>query len=716
MTQAAPEKAAPKRKRPADTVERIAALARNLRWTWSSQAQRLFAALDPVLWRATNHNPIRTLSLLPAARRETLAGDEAFLSLLDECEHELTTYLKTKAWYPRAVRKRGRRMLVAYFCSEFAIHESMPQYAGGLGVLAGDHLKSASDLGVPLVGIGRLYRCGYYEQRLRSDGATRVVYPHYDFNDWPLEDTGQVVAVPLARRVVYVKVWKLTVGRTPLYLLDADLPDNRPPDRALTRYLYGGSPESRLQQQVLLGIGGFGALEALGIRPTVYHLNEGHAAFCGLARLARLRAAGRSFEKAVAQVRASSVFTTHTPVAAGHDRYSPRLVMRHLAPVAEEIGIGRDEFLALGRERPNDSKESFCMTVLALRLSARVNGVSKLHGETSRKMWRAVYGQRSAAKVPIGHVTNGVHTQTWLAPEAEPVYRRHLKPRWLGARPTDAWAKHASRIPLAEFWAMRNSLRARLVGFVRERLIEQIQRQVGPIEERSAALETLDEDALTIGFARRFATYKRAPLIFRDSRRLAAILNNEERPVQLVFAGKAHPRDRTGQEFVQRIFRHARQAGFQGRVALIEDYDMHVARLLVAGCDVWLNNPVRPMEASGTSGMKVALHGGLNCSILDGWWPEAYNQRNGWAIGPRRAPKSRAEQDRCDAEAIYELLENEIVPRFYERDRHDVPRRWVRMMIGALKSIGWRFSSHRMLGEYVKDYYLPAHRKRAAAR
>jgi len=690
--------------------ERVADLAFNLQWTWSSAAQRLFAALDPALWRATNHNPIKTLESLPPERCEAVAEDAAFLGQLERCEKQLKDYLRAKTWFARSAKGRDRRLRVAYFCAEHALHESMPQYAGGLGVLAGDHLKSASDLGVPLVGIGRLYRHGYYEQQLRDDGSTRVIYPHFDFREWPLEDTGQTIAVPIARRMVYAKIWKLQVGRTPLYLLDADISRNRPRDRALTHYLYGGNAESRLQQQILLGVGGFRALEALGLRPTVFHLNEGHAAFCGLDRLRKLRAQGRSFATAVELVRASTVFTTHTPVPAGHDRYPWKMVVKYLAAIGEAIGTGWEEFLALGRENPADRKEPFCMTVLAMKLSGRVNGVSKLHGEVSRRMWRKVYGVKSPAKVPIGHVTNGVHTQTWLAEEMEPLYRRYLKPRWLGASPKDNWAARAAKIPPAAFWATRNMLRARLVSFVRGRLIEQIQRRVGPIEDYVAAHRAFDQDVLTIGFARRFATYKRGPLIFRDSRRLAAILNDKKRPVQLVFAGKAHPDDPQGQAFVQRVYRRAHRAGLRGRVVVIENYDMHVARLLIAGCDVWLNNPIRPMEASGTSGMKLPLHGGLNCSVLDGWWLEAYNRRNGWAIGDGRRLKTQAEQDRYDAEAIYELLEKEIAPRFYERDRDGVPKRWVRMMIASLKTIGCRFSSHRMLGEYVRNCYLPAHR------
>lgn len=697
---------------PEELLRRLKTLALNLQWTWNPQTQRLFAALDPALWEAVNHNPQRVLAGLSAGELASFAADPGFCELLSRCERELAAYLGGKSWFERTARGTDRRLRVAYFCSEFAIHESMPQYAGGLGVLAGDHLKSASDLGVPLVGVGLLYRHGYYEQRLRPDGSTAVVYPHYDYAAWPLEDTGRVVAVALGRRSVHLKIWKLQVGRTALYLLDADIPANQARERALTHYLYGGDAEYRLAQQVLLGVGGRRALAELGIRPTVYHLNEGHAAFCGLERLRELRARGHPFDKAVGLVRASTVFTTHTPVPAGHNRYPPKLVLKYLGPLVTDAGLDRDTLLALGREDPHDRKEPFCMTVLALRLSGRVNAVSRLHGQVSRAMWQKACQARSPGQVPIGHVTNGVHPQTWLAAEARPLYRRYLRPRWPLVSPAETWADRAGRIPPAEFWALRNALRARLVAFIRQQLARQIQRRLGPVQESLAAYQTFDAATLTIGFARRFATYKRALLIFEDPQRLARILNDPQRPVQLVFAGKAHPNDAPGQEFVRRVYQQARRHGFAGRVAVLEDYDLHVARLLVSGCDVWLNNPIRPLEACGTSGMKAALHGGLNCSILDGWWPEAYNGRNGWAIRAADAGNDERQRDRQEAAALYDLLEQQIVPLFHERGPDGVPRRWVRMMVSAVRSVGGRFSSHRMLGQYLREYYLPAHRVR----
>jgi starch phosphorylase len=694
----------------ADVLARVGQLARDLWWTWNPDPQRLLAALDPVLWEATNHNPIATLAGLSEQRRVALCGDEAFLSLLRLCERQRALYLRTRPWFRRTATGPQKRVRVAYFCAEFGLHECLPQYAGGLGVLAGDHLKSASDLGIPLVAVGLLYRNGYYRQELRSDGSTRAVYPQLDFTQLPIADTGTRVAVPIGRRDVQVKVWQVQVGRVPLYLLDADQAANPPRDRRLTQRLYGGDGETRIQQEILLGIGGVRALDALGVRASVFHLNEGHAAFAVLERLRRLRAAGLSHSRAWTRVRQSTVFTTHTPVPAGHDRFPPALMQKHLGRLVAELGMARTEFLALGRANPRDRREPFCMTVLALKGSARCNGVTKLHGEVSRAMWTGVFNAARPADVPITHVTNGVHAETWLAPEMRALYDKYLKPRWVGAGPDDDWWQRAGRIPAAELWHVRNLLRRKLVEFLRARLRRQSERRCEPLPYQIAALEALDENALTIGFARRFATYKRAALIFHDLKRLAGILGDPRRPVQLVFAGKAHPADRDGQRLAQQVYQQTRRAGLRGRVILLEDYDLQVGRMLTSGCDVWLNNPVRPQEASGTSGMKPPLHGGLNLSILDGWWPEAYNGRNGWAIDDpngQDARTTRLSRDRRDAGAVYALLENEIVPLFYDRDRHGVPQRWVRRMIAALQTVCGRFNTHRMLAEYL-GLYTPA--------
>ncbi|MCG3126794.1 MAG: Glycogen phosphorylase [Phycisphaerae bacterium] len=703
---------------------RLTNLASNLWWTWNGPAQALFASLDPPLWDALHHSPIALLRRLDDQALAAPARDPSFLARLAACEADLHAYLTSRTWFARTFRGDDRRLCVAYFCAEFALHESLPLYAGGLGVLAGDHVKSASDLGVPLVGVGLLYRNGYYVQRFAADGSTHVDYPTHDWSDWPLADTGHLVSVPIGRRLLRAKVWKLSVGRVPLLLLDADIPQNRPADRALTHQLYGGDEHTRIQQELLLGVGGVRAVRSLGITPSVYHLNEGHAAFCGLERLREFRDAGVSPLDAIVRVRASTAFTSHTPVPAGHDRFSPGLMRRYVAPLALEALGKLDSALALGREQPTDRGAPFCMTVLALSLAGRANGVSRIHGRVSREMWRHLPDVAGAIQpTRIEHVTNGVHPQTWLAPEALALYERYLKPRWVGAAPDDDWWANAHRIPPVEFWALRNVLRRRLVHFVRQRLGEQLGRRRAPAADLAAALEALDEDALTVGFARRFATYKRATLIFRDPRRLERILCDARRPVQFIFAGKAHPRDLAGQDFARRVVAQAASRRFRGRVVVLENYDMEVGRMLTSGCDVWLNNPTPPQEASGTSGMKPPLHGGLNCSILDGWWPEAFDGRNGWAIdrqhpaSVRRAASGRGDvrsgsvaasrSDANDAAAIYELLENRIAPLFYARDRAGVPQRWVKMMVASMKSICCRFSSHRMLAEYVRQSYLP---------
>lgn len=784
-----------------DVLGRVRRLAVNLWWTWNSSAQRLFAALDPLAWHATHHNPVAILDGLSPTQREAVARDERILHLLRAVEEQFQTYVRARTWYQRSATAARKRMRVAYFCAEYALHECLPIYAGGLGVLAGDHLKSASDLGVPLTAVGLLYRNGYYTQRLDAAGKTVVRYPQLDFAKLPIHDTGERIAVPFGRGRVFARVWRADVGRVPLLLLDTDIERNPPALRSITRHLYGGDNEMRIQQEILLGVGGMLALDALDIRPTVVHLNEGHAAFAALELLRREVAAGKSHKAAMKVVAARTVFTTHTPVPAGHDRFGCDLMDKYFPALPRQLGVKRDQLLALGQERPDE--KSFCMTALALRLSSRRNGVSALNGEVSRAMWAELFAGhgdgRAASEVvqssalqsvsalpasshrneqsealhyaPIGHVTNGIHPQTWLAPEAEPLYDKYLQPKWAGAGPDDDWWKDADRIPPAELWELRGTLRRKLLHFVRARLALQAEQRGDGPAELATIWRRFDPDALTIGFARRFATYKRAPLIFRDAERLAAILNNPQRPVQLVFAGKAHPRDIEGQKFAQFIDQISHEPRFRERVVLIENYDMEVGRVLTSGCDVWLNTPIRPREASGTSGMKPPLHGGLNCSILDGWWPEAWNGQNGWAIegenesptrqtadpmsasnaqNPRaseRGPADEVDQhdarahfsaaediaqkppraessispvatspnsaaaedadavDQRDAEAIYRLLESDIAPLFYSRDGTGIPQGWVERMVNSMQTICAQFSAHRMLANYVRDYY-----------
>ncbi|MFM8733237.1 MAG: alpha-glucan family phosphorylase, partial [Phycisphaerales bacterium] len=596
-----PHRPSPRISDPFGTLESLDTLATDCWFSWNEIATRPFAAISPVLWESTKHSPAGVLRAVDPAVLETKIADERFRRLVQDALDARRAYYETASWYEETQAAETHGLRIAYFSSEFAIHESMQQYAGGLGVLAGDHLKSASDLGIPLVGIGLLYRQGYYLQELRADGSTAVLHPSYDFSAWPLVDTRARVDCPIGGNIVRAKVWKLQVGRVPLYLLDSDLPENRKKDRALTRALYQGDAELRMRQQVLLGLGGVLALTKLKERATVFHLNEGHAAFAGLKRLSMLVARGMSLDAAVQHVRRTTVFTTHTPVPAGHDRYDVDMCWKALRRPLRTAGFTHESFAEFGREHPGDGP--ICMTVLALRMAERVNGVSRLHGRVSREMWQEIFA-RAADDVPIGSITNGVHVPTWIAPEARAFWRRSVGIDLGRAAPdADPWpaAKGASH---AEFWAMRTALRHRLVEFVRARMRRQaMARGEGPLDLMCAG-EAFRDDVLTIGFARRFATYKRAPLIFHDVERVLRILTSPERPVQIVFAGKAHPKDMGGQEFAQMIWRFAHDAGFLGRVALIEEYDMEVGRMLTSGADVWLNNPLRPYEASGTSGMK----------------------------------------------------------------------------------------------------------------
>lgn len=693
-----------------DPFLRLAALARNLWWSWNPEAQQLFASLEPREWEATNHCPLATQARLTPERRAVLASDPEFLARLTQVETSLAQYLAAPSWFSRQHGRSSSNLLVAYFCAEFALHESVPLYSGGLGVLAGDHLKSASDLGIPLVAVGLFYHQGYYRQELLRDGSTRVVRPRVNLQDLPLEDTGKRIKVRIGKARAEVKLWKLQVGRVTVVLLDAGLPENPPEIRALSDQLYGGDNLYRIQQEVLLGIGGMAALDALKIQPTVYHLNEGHAAFCALDLLCRQRKLTPQPEKAIQAVRGRVVFTTHTPVEAGHDRFDPERAWEYLGDLAKSAKLSKQELLGLGRVDSNNESESFCMTVLALRLSQHVNGVSELHGHVTREMWKSVYGGDSE-KTPIAHITNGVHPQTWLAPDAVPFYEKHLKPKWVGATPSQDWWKNASKVPKEDLWELRNQLRRRLVMFVRRRLVEQLLRANASPQELIAAQNAFSEGALTIGFARRFATYKRAPLVFRDRKRLIRLLSNPKRPVQIVFAGKAHPADREGQEFVKRVYEETQTEELRGRVVLLEDYDMNVGRMLTSGCDVWLNNPLRPLEASGTSGMKPPLHGGLNCSVLDGWWPEAYDGTNGWEIGGGAEFPTQEKQDAHDAKSLYDLLEKSIIPAFYERDRKELPKQWLRYAARSMETVCAQFSTHRMLGDYTRQFYLPAHKQ-----
>ena len=690
-------------------------VAHNLWWSWDAAARRLFESMDARLWEATEHNPVAMLRRLGHRRMQQLAADRAFVAEARRVARRLNSYLRGPTWYRQQYARKGRG-LVAYFSMEFAVHESLPVFAGGLGVLAGDHFKSASDLGLPLIGVGMFWRRGYMRQQVDAAGRQAVRYDRLSPENLPLTEVVDPSGRPLRVRVpvggdtVVARAWRLDVGRVAILLLDTHLPANAPRHRALTDRLYNGSRDTRIRQEIVLGVGGWKLLRALELPIAACHLNEGHAAFCSVERLAEaLRGGGGTLDEAGRQLAPSTVFTTHTPVPAGNESFAQNLVARYFDSYCRRNGLDRETLYSWGRVDPDDATEDFGLTPLALRLSRRSNGVSRLHGQVSRRMWQGLWPKRSAERVPIGSITNGVHLETWMHPRMGELLDEYLPAGWRDRQDQPTVWQAVKGIPDDRLWALHVELKGELVEFARARLQTQLQR-VGATKRRiEAAAAALDPEALTIGFARRFATYKRATLVFADMRRLERILNHAKRPVQLIFAGKAHPADTEGQALVARIVKHSRSAKFSGRVVFLEDYDMEIARRLVAGVDVWLNNPRRPQEASGTSGMKPALHGGLNLSILDGWWPEACRDgKNGWAIGQDRDHDGSVAADRRDALAIYRRLERDVVPLYYTRGRGDLPTKWIGCMKQALMTIAPAFNSHRMVKEYLKQCYLPA--------
>jgi glycogen phosphorylase len=697
-----------------DRLIPLSILARNLWWTWTPEAADLFRRMDPDQWEKNHHNPVALLGSLTQDRLEALASDEAFLGNLDRMVGDLNAYLVRKTWFERA-HGDATGLQVAYFSAEFGLHESLPIYSGGLGVLAGDHLKSASDLGLPLVGVGLLYRRGYFRQYLNRDGWQQEMHPEYDFERLPLHPEmvdGQPrrISVEIAGREVVAQVWRAQVGRIPLILLDSDLPENTPEDRAITDELYGGDLRHRIRQEILLGMGGVRALQSMGYAPTVFHMNEGHSAFLAIERIRQaIEKEGLGFAEALEEVRASSVFTTHTPVPAGHDVFPAELMREHFGQLCSRMGILFDTLMRLGRARPEDTNEPFCMTVLALRSTSQANGVSQLHGSVSRKIWTTLFPKVPVDEIPIGHVTNGIHIPSWYSREVARLFSRYLGPRWQ-EDPVDrlVWQR-VDRIPDGELWRARERIRDSFVSYARKRLQEQLHRRGMPLAVVRAAEEALDPDALTIGFARRFAVYKRASLLFRDPDRLARLLNDPDRPVQIVFAGKAHPADHPGKQVMREIVHFAAELRFRRKIVFLEDYDMEVARQLVQGADVWLNTPRRPLEASGTSGMKAVVSGALHLSVLDGWWAEAYTPETGWAIGNGEEYEDPEAQDQVESEALYDLLEQEVVPLYYRRGADGLPRGWIEMMKASMRAHCPVFNTDRMVEEYSRCEYLPAH-------
>jgi starch phosphorylase len=699
----------------APVQERLWALARNLWWSWDPDSTNLFLDLDPKRWRQLNQNPVALLGEMSLAKLERRAEELVLHSRIHYAYRRQQEYLGADRTWGATHAGVLRPRPVAYFSAEFGLHESFPVYSGGLGILAGDHIKSASDLDIPLVGVGLFYGQGYFRQRLDRSGWQHEDYLKTDINQLPMEAAiganGEPVTIEIATRgtAIRAKVWRVKVGRCNLFLLDSDVSGNAPEDRDLTSRLYGGDERERIRQELLLGVGGFRALKAMGITAGVLHLNEGHSAFAVLEAIrCRMEEEGVGFEGAAPRVAREFVFTTHTPVPAGHDRFHAHLIEEHLGVIRDQLGLSHDSLMGLGREHPEDSNEPFCMTVLALKLSRRANAVSALHGEVSRSMWNVLYPDKTEDVVPIGHITNGVHVLTWLAPQMFRLYDRHLGPGWHEHSGEARIWEGIENVNDGELWETHLNLKSRLLDFVRSRAVEQAEHR----GESSAVLQrlarVLSPDALTIGFARRFATYKRANLILADIERLASMVNDPKRPVQFVFAGKAHPHDEPGKRVLQQIAQLMRDSQFGDKFVFVEDYDINVGRHLVQGVDVWLNNPRRPLEASGTSGQKVVLNGGLNLSVLDGWWAEAYDGLNGFAIGTGRTHSNMDVHDNRDAEDLHRVLRDEVIPLYYHRDRDGLPRGWIKRMKRTIRTLGWRFNANRMVMDYTLKCYIPA--------
>jgi len=676
----------------------------NLRWSWDEETRDLFRWVDPDQWEVTGHDPMRLLGLVRRERLDALAKDSAFLAFMREVHNDLQRYLTSERWFQGRAESPLRH--IAYFSPEFGIAEALPQYSGGLGVLAGDHLKAASGLGIPLVGVGLLYRQGYFRQSLNAEGWQQERYPVLDPHAMALNRSDARVEVDLAGVPLHADVWHAHVGRIVLYLLDADVDENDAEGRLVTDRLYGGEKEHRIRQEILLGIGGVRALQAVGEETQVFHTNEGHAGFLGLERIRQLiTGEGLTFPEAIEAVRAGTVFTTHTPVPAGIDEFPRELIERYFKGWTEECGVTMDELMALGHEPGADPAAPFNMAVMGLRLAARSNGVAKLHGATSRRMFHRLWPDVSVDEVPITSVTNGVHANTWIATEMADLLTRYITPAWYEAGEAD-WER-VDDIRDDELWRAREQTRDKLVAFVRQRLRTSMLNRGVSASDATWADEVLDPRILTIGFARRFATYKRADLLLSQPDRLKALLLSTDRPIQFVFAGKAHPADDAGKEMIRKIVEFSRDPEVRHRFAFVEDYDIAVARMLYQGCDVWLNNPRRPQEACGTSGEKAALNGALNCSILDGWWDEMFNGENGWAISSAESYEDLERRDAVEAASLFDLLERQIVPLFYDRFEGPVPRRWVRKVKASLRSLGPQVVASRMVRDYVEQLYEP---------
>lgn len=701
-------------------LEPLREIVYNLWWTWEPAARKLFRHLDPDLWNRTNHNPLRMLQLSRQARLEEVAQDDEFLRDLKTVHTKFKNYLARKDTYGKTRKNSPLKNPIAYFSAEFGFHESVPNYSGGLGILAGDHCKSASDLDLNFVAVGLVYRHGYFKQQINKEGYQESVALNQNFHHLPIvevrkDDKPLLVSVQLLSREVFAKVWQLAIGRINLYLLDTDIPENIADDRLITAHLYGGDLEMRIRQEIVLGIGGARALRAMGITPQVYHMNEGHAAFLSL-ELIKLAVEEKQldFYAALQLVASGNIFTTHTPVPAGNDAFPRELMQRYFGDFPKKIGVDFDKFFSFGQTR-TDPEENFSMTILALRTSRHANGVSALHGDVSRGLWKDVWVGVPEAEVPITSITNGIHTKTWMAPEFSALYDKYLGDWEENLLDEDFW-RGVIDIPDEILWSTHQQLKRRLTEFARERVRVQRERLGEPMESIRKANRLLDPEILTVGFARRFATYKRGTLLFSDLDRLRRILRNADQPVQFVFAGKAHPKDEGGKKFIQEVYKISRETEFENRVVFIEDYDIYVGRRLTQGVDLWLNNPLRPLEASGTSGMKLPPNGGLNLSVLDGWWCEGYNGKNGWAIGSEITnpldPDLKVEvQNAVDSASLFHILETQVIPLYYAKPDGRLPIAWLQLMRESIRSVTPVFNTHRMVKEYNERLY-----ERAAAK
>ncbi|OHB62823.1 MAG: alpha-glucan phosphorylase [Planctomycetes bacterium RBG_13_62_9] len=695
-----------------ESLSKLEGLAKNVFWSWNPQFIELFKRIDPVLWAACGHNPVKLLGNVAQSRLEALSQNESFLNELNRISESLDAYLKAPTWFEKTC---GSDLVIAYFSAEFGLHECLPIYAGGLGILAGDHLKSASDLGIPIVGVGLMYQKGYFRQCLNIDGWQQEVYTENDLFNMPTElvrkSSGRplTISVEYPGRSVQAQIWCILAGRLKAYLLDTNIPANSPADRMITSSLYGGDRELRIRQEILLGIGGLKALAAMEITPTVCHMNEGHAAFMALERIRQLRSTtNMTFDEAAEATRSGNIFTMHTIVKAGLDEFEVDLMDKYFGSYFPHLGINRRQFLSLGRMLPDDDNEPFKMPVLAIKLSGYLNGVSKLHGQISREVWGSLWPGLPSREVPIISITNGIHMKTWLSDEVSGLYERYLGPAWSATVFDKSVWEQVDQIPDEELWSAHQRCKDQLIVFARKRLMAQMQRRGTCQGELRQAEEVLDPEALTIGFARRFAAYKRGDLLLRDAERLARLVNHPDRPVQFIFAGKAHPKDNSGKEIIRHIIHSACDERVRRRIIFLEDYDIDIARFLVRGVDVWLNNPRRPMEASGTSGMKAAANGILNVSTLDGWWCEGYIPDGGWIIGAGENYENPEYQDTVESQALYSVLENEIVPLFFARSADNLPRAWLQRMKACIRWVAPRFNTHRMLAEYARRFYCPA--------